>query len=428
MAALAAGALSCGGGQVPLPHAVVIITLDTTRADRLPVYGHASLAAPAIERLARDGAVFDRAESVAPLTLTAHTSLFPGLYPPRHGVRDNADTPLDAKHATLAEALKSRGFHTAAFVGSMVLASDRGLARGFDVYGDGRAAGGTVPRRRPANDVVDEALSWLDRQHASPFFLWVHLYDAHAPQVPPVEYQQKHNGDPYLGAIAFMDAQIGRLLEQIDFGRTAVIVAADHGESLGDHGEAEHGIFLYEAALRVPLIVHAPGVAASRVPGLASLVDIAPTVLDLVRVAPPDVDGVSLVPALIGKPLPDRAVYAESMYARRFGWSPPRMLLDGRFKFIDTPRPELYDLETDPFEDHDLSGERPTLVRGMRAGLNAMFSGTSERDTAGPPVDVAALASLGYVARTPSSPPAGGLDPKDFIEQYNATTRRRSMQ
>jgi arylsulfatase A-like enzyme len=180
--------------------------------------------------------------------------------------------------------------------------------------------------------------------------------------------------------------------------------------------------------LRVPFIVHAPGVAAHRVPGLASLVDIAPTVLDLLRIAAPDVDGVSLVPALIGKPLPDRAVYAESMYARRFGWSPPRMLLDGRFKFIDTPRPELFDLETDPFENRDLSGERPALVRGMRAGLNAMFSDTSERDPAGPPVDVAALASLGYVARTPSSPPAGGLDPKDFIEQYNATTRRRVMQ
>jgi arylsulfatase A-like enzyme len=321
---IAATATCALDARPPRPHALVVVTLDTTRADRLPMYGYASVATPALERLACEGVVFDRTRSVAPLTLTAHTSLFTGLYPPHHGVRDNADRALNAATPTLATILHAQGFHTAAFVGSAVLASDRGLARGFDVYDDGGAPGAPPPRRRPGDVVVDRALSWLDAQEGAPFLLWVHLYDAHAPQRLPDDYRRAY-GDSYVGGIAFEDAQVGRLLDALDRKRltdtTAVIVAGDHGESLGDHGETEHGIFLYEGTLHVPMILRASGIPPRRVAGLASLVDVLPTTLDLLRVAPITADGTSLLPTLEGGPDPmRRGVYAESMYARRFGW------------------------------------------------------------------------------------------------------------
>ena len=220
---------ACARHSPPRPRGLVIITLDTTRADRLPAYGFASIETPAIDWLSREGVVFDQAMSVAPLTLTAHSSLFTGLYPPHHGVRDNADRPLAADKATLAEVLHARGFRTGAFVGSTVLAADRGLARGFDVYDDGASAGGKAPRRRPANEVIDRALTWLDSSHSSPFFAWVHLYDAHAPQTLPDAFRRQYAGDLYAGGIAFADSQLARLLDALRakgvLDSTAIIVA-----------------------------------------------------------------------------------------------------------------------------------------------------------------------------------------------------------
>ena len=253
-----------------------------TCADRLPVYGFASVSTPALDRLAREGVVFDHASSVAPLTLTAHTSLLTGLYPPRHGVRDNADRPLDQGCAELmATILQDNGFRTAAFVGSVVLASDRGLARGFDVYDDGRTSNAAPPRRRPGDSVVDAATAWLDQIGPAPFFLWVHLYDAHAPQSVPIDYRRQY-GDSYEGGIAFDDAQIGRLVDRLKkthrLATTTVVVAGDHGESLGDHGETEHGIFLpVESTLHVPMIVRSLGLQPRRIQGVVSLVDVLPT-------------------------------------------------------------------------------------------------------------------------------------------------------
>ncbi|HKW01417.1 MAG TPA: sulfatase [Vicinamibacterales bacterium] len=423
---------ACARPAPPRPRNLVIVTLDTTRADRLPMYGFASIETPAIDRLAREGVVFDQAMSVAPLTLTAHSSLFTGLYPPHHGVRDNADRPLPAGKTTMAEILRGRGFRTGAFVGSTVLAADRGLSRGFDVYDDGASAGGKAPRRRPGNEVVDGALRWLDSSHNAPFFLWVHLYDAHTPQTLPDAFRRQYAGDLYAGGIAFADSQLGRLVDRLrQDGRldsTAVIVAGDHGESLGEHGESEHGIFLYEGTLHIPMIVRAPGLPARRVSGLASLVDVLPTAIDLLGLAPLAADGMDLVPALRGRgALPERSIYAESMYARRFGWSPLRALRDGRFKLVDAPRPELYDLETDPFEEHDLSAARPGLVNAMRAALAGFDADSGRSDDAAPsPVapDIRArLASLGYTSGAAALAPGQGSDPKDHIEEYNALRR-----
>ena len=265
----------------------------------------------------------------------------------------------------------------------------------------------------------------------------MHLYDAHAPQTLPDAFRRKYAGDPYAGGIAFADSQLGRLIEALRakglFDSTAIIVAGDHGESLGEHGEIEHGIFLYEGTLHVPMIMRAPGLPARRVTGLASLVDVLPTVIDLFGLEPMAVDGLDLVPTVRGRgDLPDRSIYAESMYARRFGWSPLRALRDGRFKLVDAPRPELFDLETDPFEEHDLSTARPALVNAMRAALPG-FDAETGREPSGttPPAAAldlrAGLAALGYTSGTTTLTPGQGRDPKDHIEEYN-TARRGARQ
>ena len=427
------------GSRLPIPPVVpsglVVITLDTTRADRLPAYGFAGVATPTIDRLAGEGVVFDNVESVAPLTLPAHASLFTGLYPQRHGVRDNTAPPLAPAYGTLAKTLQTRGFRTAAFVGSMVLGRDRGLAPGFEVYGDGGRVGSPPPRRRPAREVVDDARAWISDIGDAPFFLWVHLYDAHAPQTLPLEYRRAY-GDNYEGAIAYMDAQIARLLdamrEQRLLARTAIVVAGDHGESLGEHGEREHGIFVYEAATHVPLIVHGAGVAAKRVNTVTSLVDVLPTVLDLLGITRRGlIDGRSLAPALRGGEVPDRTVYAESMYPKRFGWAPLRMIRDGHLKYIDAPRPELYDLRTDPLEERDLANARPATVADMRArlvDLAAEAPGQPAERPALAPETLRGLAALGYVS--PGRRPVGippdedGADPKDHIHLFNLLRAR----
>jgi arylsulfatase A-like enzyme len=360
----------------PRPTGLVIVTLNTTRADRLPAYGFGGVATPAIDGLASRGAVFDEAITVAPLTLPAHTSLFTGLYPPHHGVRDDTDRALDPAHATLASVLHDRGFHTAAFVGAIVLSADRGLSRGFDVYDDGRAPGTPPPRQRAGREVVDRARAWIDGLDDQPFFLWVHLNDVHAPQELPLEFRRAYS-DRYEGGIAYVDVQIGRLLDALGrrdlLSNTVIVVAGDHGESLGEHGEEEHGIFLYESTLHVPLIICAPRVAARRVEGVTSLVDIFPTVLHLLGVAEPAAaDGVSLGPALTGGHLRERPIYAESMYASHFGWGTLRMLRDGGFKFIDAPRAELYDLDRDPNERQNLADEHLATVSALQRELLGM--------------------------------------------------------
>lgn len=366
-----------------------------------------------------------------PLTLPSHASLFTGIYPPRLGVRDNASAPLSPAFTTLAEALRERRLRTAAFVASAVLAPHRGLEQGFDSYSDGGAARcpGGAPRRR-ADAVVEEALSWLGRHDAEPFFAWIHLFDTHRPYDLPSEYKDRYL-DPYLAAIAYEDAQIARLIDHLEarglLDSTLIVVVGDHGESLGDHGEDSHGIFVYQQALHVPFMVRGPGVLPRRVTGAVRLIDVMPTVLDRFGLPAPGVDGVSLarVDSRTGGDL-NLDVYAESMYARRFGWAPLRALRADRYKLIDAPRAELYDLASDPGEERNVIAEHPTVAAAMLRRLRSFDSG--QEPTTGAEMDNAVLdriESLGYVGRASARAPgsAGGQsDPKDAIDVFNRIT------
>lgn len=383
---------------------VLLVTLDTARADRLSPYGFMDVRMPHLERLAREGVLFEQAFSVAPLTLPAHTSLFTGLLPPSHAVRDNADQPLATSHTTLAELLQRRGFRTGAFVGSVVLQSDRGLAQGFDTYRDVQSPGAPTPaRQRPGNLVVDEAIAWLEGTAGAPFLLWAHLYDPHAPYEPPAPFRVAH-ADPYVGELLFADAQLGRLLDALDrlrlTDRTIVVVAGDHGEGLGDHGEQTHGLLVYDSVLRVPLIVRAPAIRSRRIADVVSLVDVAPTLLELLGIAGRHSDGASLVGALNGRRI-DVEAYAETLYPARMGLAPMHALRDGRFKLIDGPQPELYDMQTDPFEEHNVIRARAGIADAMRARLGAIAGAGSRPAAPNTPVPREVrerLAALGYAA------------------------------
>jgi arylsulfatase A-like enzyme len=399
---------------------ILLITLDTTRADRLTPYGFMDASMPALERLAREGVVFDQAETVAPLTLPAHASILTGLFPASHGVRSNAGPPLAAGYATLTEMLHARGYRTGAFVSSVVLSSDRGLAQGFDRYGGVPDPEETAGRQlqRAADAVVADTLDWLATIHDGPWFAWAHLYDPHRPYDPPEPYRSRHF-DPYVGEIAFADAQIGRMLAALEVNGqlddTIVIVAGDHGESLGDHGEAGHGRTLYESVLRVPLIVRVPLSATSRIArgsrvgSVVRLVDIVPTVLALLELPLPQSDGVSLISRLRGQREADLEAYAETTYPVQFGEAMLASLRADRFKIIASAAGafNLYDLQNDPFERQDRSHEHPSTAVAMLQRLGAIAC----RLPAASPVPVPArgrlhadLLSLGYLSINPAVP------------------------
>lgn len=423
------------------PMGLLLITLDTTRADRLSTYGFMDARMPHLDRLAREGILFDSASSVAPLTLPAHSSLLTGLNPPRHGVRTNAGAPLAASHTTLAETLRDRGYRTAAFVGSAVLGPDRGLNQGFEHYGgvtDNDSAP-HPPGQRRADAVVTEATRWLASAAGDRFFLWAHFYDAHRPYDPPEPFRSLYPGDAYLGEIAFVDAQIGRLLEALEhhalLDRTLVVVAGDHGESLGQHGERDHGIFVYDSVLHVPLIIRAPPLVPRRVSEVVRLIDVMPTVLDLLGEPPPGgMDGTSLVDLIQGSGTHVALdAYAESRYPLQFGWSPLRSLRAGRFKLIEAPRPELYDLVLDPFERRNVFDQQTevaaTLARrlAMIAGDNAAFTRPEVGRIAMPAEQRKQLAALGYFVpeRTRGAEDGVSLpDAKDCIAIDASRSRR----
>ena len=407
------------------PLSVMLVTLDTTRADRLTPYGLMDRSMPSLERLAREGTVFDQAISASPLTLPAHSTIFTGLLPPRHGVRDNADKPLAPSHTTLAEALHAQGFRTAGFAASAVLDAGRGLAQGFDTYtGVDRPSGnGLRGLQRRADDVVDDATAWLQTTTGERFFLWAHLYDPHRPYDPPPPYD---GAEAYTGEIAYAASQLERLLNALEerdlLDRTIVIVAGDHGESLGEHGETDHGVFLYDGVLRVPLMIRMPGARPRRVADVVRLTDIMPTVLELLGLSRQATDGVSLARVVKGESLSrDLESYSESLYPLRFGWSGIYALRDSRFKFIDAPTPELYDLATDPLELHNIVHERPAVAAAMRRRVRAIAASNSAAPTPSGEVspDIRErLAALGYVAVGPIEPALSSRrlpDPKDCI-------------
>ena len=423
---------------------VIVLTLDTTRWDRLGAYGDVNASTPNLDRLASEGVLFEEAIAPVPLTLPSHSTLFTGLLPPRHGVRDNGGYVLDPKHVTLAELLKRDGWQTGAFVGAFVLDAKWGLNKGFDTYHDKfdvskyqTVSLGGVSRR--AGEVMQNAMPWLEQHANQRFFAWLHFYDAHTPYEAPEPFRSRFKDRPYAGEIAYVDFQIGRLLQWLDTkgiaDRTIVIAIGDHGESLNEHGEATHGLFIYDATMRVPFIIRAPydSMRGRRVRATVRTEDAMPTVLDLVgRRAPDGVQGRSLVPLMTGQsPTLELDAYSESLYARHhFGWSELKSLRSGRFKYISATRPELYDLERDPSEKQNLYDERRQLADRMAAELTRLAA--EETTTPGPsavdPETRERLAALGYIGSFSDKPRANGEvlpDPKDKIEIFNLMTAAR---
>jgi choline-sulfatase len=392
---------------------VVLVTIDTLRADHVGAYGAPPGSTPALDSLASEGLRFENAISPVPLTRPAHASLFTGLYPEDHGIRDNLPAKLDSSVPTLATRFKEAGYHTAGFVGSFLLGRGSGLETGFDAFGDGSISGrsdliGSKAERR-AEEVAAEALEFLSTAKP-PFFLWVHFYDPHAPYDP----QGAFAGRGYRGEIAYTDAQVGRIVDGLRsrgfLDSTLVVATADHGEGLGDHGEDEHGVLVYEETLRVPLLVRGPGIPAGRVEREpVSLVDVAPFLLG---------GGVGSLSAPTRK-----ALYFESYYGNlHFGWAPLRGVREGPMKLIFAPRAELYDLDSDPGETRDVSRERKDVARRLYAELERMGDSTPPAAATLDPGDLERLASLGYVGSAPGK--GTGADPKDEIASYSDFGRK----
>jgi len=427
---------------------LLLVTLDTTRADRIHAYGFEGIETPNLDRLAREGVLFESAVAPAPLTLPAHSSIFTGAFPPAHGVRDNGGFFLDEKETTLAERLQAHGFTTGGFVGAYVLDHKWGIAQGFQTYFDDfdltkyqSLSLGSVDR--PGNEVADKALAWLDKVRASRFFGWVHFYDAHSPYTPPEPFKSRYAGRPYIGEIAFVDSQVGRLLAYLDehdlARNTIVVVMGDHGESLGEPGESTHGFFVYQSTMHVPLIIRAPfdTMSARRVADTVRSIDILPTALELLGVKIGEhLEGASVVPLMTGaKKELGLAAYSEAIYPRyHFGWSDLRAITAGRYKYVAAPRPELYDLEQDPRESKNIYTERQALGDRLNQellSLEARMSASASAPKAAVEVDPDArqrLAALGYVGTfvTTAAPDRAGLaDPKDKIQLFNLMTQAR---
>jgi tetratricopeptide (TPR) repeat protein len=408
------------------PPSVVLVTLDTTRADYAGVgrlEGGRSLT-PHLDALARGGVRFRNALTPSPLTLPAHCSLLTGLEPPAHGVRDNGVASLPAGIPTLAEAFAARGYRTAAFVSSRVLDRRFGLARGFEIYDDVIVAERIGEQGYPERDaaaVTGAALAWAAGLEAGrPYFLWVHYYDPHAPYLPPGDWKGAPAARRYAGEIAFVDREVGRLLEGLPgAGRRIVAAVGDHGEMLGEHGEKEHGVFLYQAALAVPLLLSGPGVSSGRVvDGPAATRGLAATLLALsgsgddARPFGAELPGVRTPPPAAAAP-----VYSETdMPASAYGWSPLAAATDARRRLIVAPRPELYDLRADPAESRNLWGAPAEAEAVRRLQRVIAEANRGARKGAAPP-DSAELAeslrSLGYLSG--ASGRAGSIDPKDGI-------------
>ncbi len=453
IAAIGAGTwwfVARGGAPPPgLPrarHHILLVTLDTMRADHLGSYGYASARTRHLDRLASEGVRFDQAISPAPLTLPAHATLFTGLYPFEHGVRNNGNFYLAERFDTLAARLKQEGYRTGAFVSSFILDRRYGLARGFDVYDD-RLEGASrqvisLEAERRGDRTALALGAWLDgiaQKTGGPFFAWLHLYDPHEPYRAPSPFRDAFPDAPYDGEVAFTDAIVASVLDRLGrvglLNDTIVAVVGDHGESLGEHGEETHSMFVYEGDLRVPLIVWRPGIipAGVVVREPVRLNDLAPTLLDLVGATPlARVSGRTLARAIESARAEPQPIYAETLLPQFYmGWAPLRAIRDERWKFIEAPRPELYDLEHDPRETKNVYDAEPQRAAALRNALERLTGGTSGEMSVGA-LDREALeklASLGYVGAgsSPGAAPAStGVDPKDKIDVFNRLRRANS--
>jgi choline-sulfatase len=463
LAALLAASSVCSSGAMGAPPQrgpnIVIVTLDTTRADRMGFLGSNLGLTPNLDALAKQSAVFTRAYAVEPITTASHAVILTGTYPELNGVTDFGKA-LNPAAPYLPALLREQGYHTAAFVGSLVLDPIGGTApgfdRGFEVYDAGfrtRRQGEerfqTLERR--GGEVVERAVKWLSNRPPGPFFLWVHLYDAHDPYDPPAPYSTRFAASPYDGEIAYADACVGTLtkaLRQLGaYDNTVIAVMADHGEALGQHGEETHGIFLYDETIHVPLLFKLPaGSSSTKVETRTSLVDVAPTLLELAGIpAPATIQGKSLKSAMAKAPPAANSksnpatnaiasgppVYSETDYPHRaFGWSALRSVRAGKYLFIRAPVNELYDQTADPQASDNLARKSPAVsdtlsaqVDSFHLGLNVRAGSASTSSAA--PTDAQQaeqLSALGYVSSGASAAPGTkleGADPKDRIEVAN---------
>lgn len=445
-----------GGCRRQAPWNVLLVTFDTTRADRIGAYGRASARTPNVDALARDGVVFENTYSSVPLTAPSHSTILTGKLPLAHGVRDNSMFVLPPSQVTLAEVLRARGYRTAAAIGGFPLVARYGMNQGFELFDDRLGheyetlLGVRVAARqklfyeeRKAGRVNEAVWDWLGEHGREPFFLWVHYYDPHQPHEPPPPFDQLHADDLYDGEISYADDSLGTLLRRIrDLGvedRTLVVFTSDHGEGLGEHNELTHSYLLYDTTLRVPLVLRVPaGPKGLRVTERARLVDVLPTVLDFLGIpVPVGVQGRSLAPALRGETLSERPLYAETLSPRLSqNMGEMRALLDGRYKYVHGPRPELFDLAADPRELLDLAATRPDLALEMKAKLASFI-----RAHAAPPGENVVpldeetrrqLMALGYL--TGSASDAGsireelrsdGVPPQDRAADATAMTQAK---
>jgi arylsulfatase A-like enzyme/Tfp pilus assembly protein PilF len=432
---------------VPPPN-VLLITVDTLRADRLGCYGYPLARTPNIDALAVEGVLYRNAIASAPITLPSHGTIMTGLYPPAHGVRDNGTYALGDEAVTLAERLKSAGYTTQAFVSALVLNRRYNLSQGFDGYDDELWAEDApklfMIRDRPAGRTVDRAINWFKKWRGSdrrkPFFIWVHLFDPHQPYHPPT-WARIITPTAYDAEIAFVDKELGRLFHTFKehgiLDNTLVVFTADHGESLGEHQEKTHAVFIYDATVRVPLIIRYPRVfpKGKIYDGPARSVDIVPTVLSVLELpGGKETQGIDLVPVTLGRdPHPDRPQYSESLLSEvGFGMAPLYGVRKGVYKWIRAPKPELYDLRTDPKELRNLYLIETERAAALDKDLEDIFEESRQfsvatRDNPMARETTEMLQSLGYLQGSQERESMGGMDPKDGIVIYNKLEEARHL-
>jgi arylsulfatase A-like enzyme/tetratricopeptide (TPR) repeat protein len=422
---------------------VILVTLDTTRADRLGCYGHQRARTPNLDGLASAGVRFENVYCQVPLTTPSHCSIMTGTYPLFHQVHNNGSYALPAEMTTLAEVLKGRGLQTAAFVASFTVDSRLGLDQGFDVYDDKLTEGEAfkpLGAERRAEKVYAAFRSWLDRSEEKPFFCWVHFFDPHLPYEPPASYSIDFADSPYDGEIAYMDRYVGQVIASLReknlLQKTLVVLAGDHGEAFGEKVESGHGIFLYDGTLRVPMIFSAEGhlprgiVIKPRV----RLIDIFPSILEMLEIPPTgEVQGVSLLPYISGRKKEDLGSYLETYFPREnYGWSELVGLIEGDWKYVRAPKPELYNLKTDPEETVNAIGRESNRSQEMKSRLEEMIAASSsvppsaKREITSEEREK--LRSLGYVDRTADTPSGLLPDPKDMVEELRMTQKAEILE
>ncbi|MBU0756411.1 MAG: sulfatase-like hydrolase/transferase [Planctomycetes bacterium] len=428
--------ISACSEQTTPPKNVILVTLDTVRADHLGCYGYDKGTTPGMDRLAATGVVFENAFTPVPITLPSHTTILTGSHPLQHGIHNNGTFVLEDAAQTLAEDLKARGFRTGAVMGGIVLGSEFGLDQGFDFYEDRISRDpkeNNLYTERPADEVTRLGIEWIEKVREGSFFLWLHYFDPHADYKPPSPFKENFPESPYDGEIAFVDHCFNQVIEKITtlgkLNETLIIIVGDHGEGLGDHGELLHAVFLYDSTVRVPLIFHYPGLGCNsmRIDCLVDTLDIRPTVLELLDGRAPAKSGAyrggSLLPLTRNEPVDDRPVLLETNYpAFNYGWSPLAGFRTREWKYIHAPKPELYRIDRDTAELQDLSTQEPEHLKIMEARYwklresleQGVGAGLARKQALGREMEEK-LKRLGYVWSKESRKGQEGKDPKDMI-------------